>query len=327
MAERALLSELPSATGLPGLWEGASSPGWGEATSLRKLGLVAIWRARARCPAPRQAQERRYRPQYIRKPRKLNFQVGSGPPEIVDQVRGCCAWSRDSAMAEPGFWGRESPTHRAAGMVAGVLGSPLTDPLHLSLPRSAQNLCGRRKVVGRTSPEFFPAWVINQGFPEDSEPPPIPPPPLPAPLLAGEGAWTRGPCFPRNWGGGRTPASAPARRPRLMRTGRSWRRRPAAGEKGAGRRACGSPWERGQSPSCGFCALFRGRLFQLPPARPPYGRRRRAPRRGPRSWRAGRLAAGPGRPPSLSLRGPKFAACNLPLQFRGEWDEWFLKSN
>lgn len=56
-------------------------------------------------------------------------------------------------------------------MVAGVLGSPLTDPLHLSLPLSAQNLCRRRKVVGRTSPEFCPAWVINQGFPEDSAPP------------------------------------------------------------------------------------------------------------------------------------------------------------
>lgn len=72
-------------------------------------------------------------------------------------------------------------------MVAGVLGSPLTDPLHLSLPLSAQNLCRRRKVVGRTSPEFCPAWVINQGFPEDSAPPPIPPPALPAPLLVGVG--------------------------------------------------------------------------------------------------------------------------------------------
>lgn len=40
----------------------------------------------------------------------------------------------------------------------------------LSSPRltsSAQNLGRRREVVGGTSPEFFPAWVINQGFPED----------------------------------------------------------------------------------------------------------------------------------------------------------------
>lgn len=104
MPERALISELPNATGLLGVWEGANSPGWGEATSLRKVGLVAMWRARARCPARRQTQERRYRPRYIRQPRKLNFQVGSGPPEIVDILRGC-AWDRDPAMAGPRFGG------------------------------------------------------------------------------------------------------------------------------------------------------------------------------------------------------------------------------
>lgn len=192
-------------------------------------------------------------------------------------VRG----SATDGPGQPGWW-------------ASPLGGLSTrGPLGLTLPLPHKISARARRCWGAPGRNPRPpAWVINQGFPEDIAPPPIPPAPFTARLPAGVGTWTPGPLFPGNGNGGQDPP-APARQPRLIRAGRSRRRRRAAGEKGAGRRAGGSPWERGQSPSCGFCALFRRRLFQLPPARPPYGRRRRAARGG----------RGPGRP-ACSLRAP-----------------------
>lgn len=157
--------------------------------------------------------------------------------------------------------------------------------LHLTLP-PAQNL-GRARSGGAEPVGNIPCLVLNQGFPRTLHP--TLPPPLTRCLLAGVRPGCQAP-LPQNGGAGPpSPSEAAPPNPR-------WEI-PAAAAAGSGRErsgaaAGGSPWERGQSPSCGFCALFRRRLSQLPPARPPYGRRRRAPR-GAGPSQALPLAAGP----------------------------------
>lgn len=153
-------------------------------------------------------------------------------------------------------------------------------------------------------------------------PPPIPPPPPPARLLDGGGAWTRGPLFLRN--GGQDPP-APGRQPRLVRAGRSGRRRPAAGEKGAGRRGWRLPVGARTKPQLRLLCPFQTAFVPITSGPAAIWAEAARSARGPRPSLAHRLAAGRGRPPSPSLRGPKFAASNLSLHFRGEWSEWFLK--
>lgn len=50
----------------------------------------------------------------------------------------------------------------------------------------------RREAVGRTGPEFLPAWAIKQGFPRTVSPT-NPADPLPARLRGEVGVCTRGP--------------------------------------------------------------------------------------------------------------------------------------
>lgn len=184
----------------------------------------------------------------------------------------------------------------------------------------------RGEMVGRCRPEFLPAWVIKRGLPEDSCAPTGPAASSPRASAGwGGGLDTRAPLSPGM--GGRTPAPpAPGRQPRLIRAGRSRRRRPAAGEKGAGRRGRRLPVGARTKPQLRLLCPFQTAFVPITSGPAAIWAEAARCARGPRPWLACRLAPSRGRPPSPSLRGPKFAASNLSLRFRGEWNEWFLKS-
>lgn len=201
---------------------------------------------------------------------------------------------------------------------------PRTLPTYLCLGPHAIS-ARRGEVVGRCIPEFLPAWVIKQGFPEDWCAPTNPA----ASSTRASAGWgggldTRAPLSPE-WGGQDPPA--PGRQPRLVRAGRSGRRRPAAGEKGAGRRGRRLPVGARTKPQLRLLCPFQTAFVPITSGPAAIWAEAARSARGPRPLLACRLAAGRGRPPSPSLRGPKFAASNLSLHFRGEWNEWFLKSN
>lgn len=199
----------------------------------------------------------------------------------------------------------------------------------LSSPRltsSAQNLGRRREVVGGTSPEFFPAWVINQGFPEDQSDR-TNPAASSARASAGwdEGLDTQAPLSPK-WdvGGGRALA-APARQPRLIRAGRSRRRRPAAGEKGAGRRGRRLPVGARTKPQLRLLCPFQTAFVPITSGPAAIWAEAVRSAQGPQPSLACPLSVGCGSPPSR--RSPKFAAAYLSPNFWEEWNEWVLKSN
>lgn len=185
----------------------------------------------------------------------------------------------------------------------------------------------RGEMVGRRRPEFLPAWVIKRGLPEDSCAPTGPAASSPCPSAGwGGGLDTRAPLSPE-WGAG-PPPPAPGRQPRLIRAGRSRRRRrrPAAGEKGAGRRGRRLPVGARTKPQLRLLCPFQTAFVPITSGPAAIWAEAARCARGPRPWLACRLAPSRGRPPSPSLRGPKFAASNLSLRFRGEWSERSLKS-
>lgn len=144
------------------------------------------------------------------------------------------------------------------------------------------------------------------------------------------GAWTRGvPLSPEWVGGTAADPPAPGRQPRLIRAGRSRRRRrrPAAGEKGAGRRGRRLPVGAGTKPQLRLLCPFQTAFVPITSGPAAIWAEAARSARGPRPSLASRLATDRGRPPSPSLRGPKFAASNLSLHLRGEWNERLLKSN
>ena len=135
-----------------------------------------------------------------------------------------------------------------------------------------------------------------------------------------------GPLFPRNgWGDGSRPPSPREAAPPNPR----WEIPVAAAGSGRERgRAAGPAAPRGsgdKAPAAAFVPFSDGVSITSGPAAIWAEAARSA--RGPRPSLASRLAPDRGRPPSPSLRGPKFAASNLSLHLRGEWNEWFLKNN
>lgn len=137
---------------------------------------------------------------------------------------------------------------------------------------------------GGTSPEFSPAWVINQGFPQDQRClPPTRPPLLPPCLVDRAGAWTV--LAPRNGLGGR-PRTPPAPREAAPPNPR-WEIPAAAAaagsgrEKGAGRRGRRLPVGAGTKPQLRLLCPFQTAFVPITsgPAAPPE-----------QSWRAPRGA-------------------------------------
>lgn len=139
-------------------------------------------------------------------------------------------------------------------------------------------------------------------------PPPIPLPPLPTCLMDGVGAGTCRPLFPRNGGTGPpSPSEAAPPNPR-------WeirRRRPAADEKGAGRRGRRLPVGARTKPQLRLLCPFQTAFVPITSGPAAIWAEAARSARGPRLLLASRLATGRGRPTSPSLRGPKFAASNL----------------
>ena len=178
--------------------------------------------------------------------------------------------------------------------------------LHLSLPPCAQNLRpAQGGWRGGTSPEFFPAWVINQGFPQDQRAshqsdrlfyPRV--------CWIGWGLDTRGPSFPGMGGGTAADPPAPGRQPRLIRAGRSRWRRPAAGEKGAGRRGRRLPVGAGTKPQLRLLCPFQTAFVPITSGPAAIWAEAARSARGPRPSLASRLATDRGRPHRRPLGAP-----------------------
>lgn len=109
------------------------------------------------------------------------------------------------------------------------------------------------------------------------------------------GGRTPGPLSSRNEAGDRTP-QPPARQPRLIRAGRSRRWRPAAGEKGAGRRGRRLPVGARTKPQLRLLCPFQTAFVPITSGPAAIWAEAARTARGPRPSLVCRLAAGRGRP-------------------------------